>query len=168
MPHSDEPYGRVPAPYDPELSRLANSLADLQPRARPLDRDTLMFRAGQASVPRAGWQWPLVASLSSVLAVVFGAALLLRAAAGPAYQPVGSPVPASRSLHFPVPTVPSPAPPEETPLASPYGPAREPAAPRQAQLQEQLLRWGLDGLPPASPAPARPRPESIDMLLRSF
>ena len=166
MPHSDESDGRVPAPYDPELSRLANSLTDLQPRARAFDRDTLMFRAGQASVPGVGLQWKLAAGVSSVLAVVFGAALVLRAAPGPAYQ--NAPAPAPRPLHFPVPNVPPPRPPDETTFSSPYDPSRETLLPRHLQMQEQMLRWGLDGLPAAPPAPARPRPESIDMLLRSF
>ncbi len=101
MPHSDEPYERVPAPYDPELSRLANALADLRPRARPFDRDELMFRAGQASVPPRGWHWPLAASVSSVLAVIFGTALLLRSATGPAYPsaPAHTPMPRSGLWH---------------------------------------------------------------------
>jgi hypothetical protein len=167
MPHSDEPYGRVPAPYDPELSRLASSLADLQPRARPFDRDSLMFRAGQASAPRMGWQWPLAASASSVLAVVFGIILFLRAESVPANRSA-APAPTQHPQHFPAPNRAPLAPPDDTTLSSPYGAAQEPPASRPAQLQEQLLRWGLDGLPPSSPAPARPRPESIEMLLRSF
>ena len=167
MPHSDEPYGRVPAPYDPELSRLASSLADLQPRTRSFDRDTLMFRAGQAAAPRASWQWPLAASVSSVLAVLFGITLFLRATSEPASRSA-TPATVPPPLHFPAPNrVPLPSP-EETSPPSPYGATPELPASRPNQLQEQLLRWGLDGLPPSAPAPARPRPESIEMLLRSF
>jgi hypothetical protein len=168
MPNSDEPFRRVPAPYDPELSRLANALADLAPRVRPFDRDTLMFRAGQASVPRTGWTWPLVASLSSFLAIVFGAAVALRAAPGPAFQYVAAPAPPPRQLLLPPLSEQPPAAFEETPLAAPYGSASEPPLPRHLQMHEQLLRWGLDGLPPAPPAPAQPHPESIDRLLRSL
>ena len=167
MPHSDEPYGRVPAPHDPELSRLANSLAVLQPRVRPFDRDALMFRAGQESAPRAGWKWPLAASLSSFLAVVFGATLVLRAAQGPFDGSVARPMPPPRTWNN-QPPVPLPAVPEEHTPPSPYGSTEVPPLPRHLQIQEQILRWGLDGLPAAPPAPAQPRPESIDMFLRSF
>lgn len=167
MPHSDEPYGRVPAPHDPELSRLANTLAVLQPRVRPLDRDALMFRAGQASVPRPGWKWPLAASLSSFLAVVLGATLVLRASQGPSVVSAPRPLPPVRAWQDQQPPVRFPDAPEGPAAPSPYSSAEEPPMPRHLQIQEQILRWGLDGLP-AAPAPAQPRPESIDMFLRSF
>jgi hypothetical protein len=149
------------------LSRLANSLAVLQPRVRPLDRDALMFRAGQASVPRTGWKWPLAASLSSFLAVVLGATLVLRAAQGPAVVSVPKPMPPMRNWQDQPPAVPFAAPPGAPTTPSPYSSTEEPPLPRHLQIQEQILRWGLDGLP-AAPAPAQPRPESIDMFLRSF
>jgi hypothetical protein len=168
MPHSDESLERVPAPYDPELSRLANALAGLEPRVRPFDRDALMFRAGQASIPQSGWTWPLAASVSSFLAVVFGATLVLRATL--ATPVANAPVPALTPRPYLVPVQPAepPAATEEDTLWTPYNRPAEPPLPRQAQIQEQLLRWGLDGLPAAPPAPARPRPESLDMILRSF
>ena len=59
-----------PEAHDPELAALAQALAALAPTAGRLDRDQLLFRAGQASLGRRAWLWP---SLTAVLAVLVGA-----------------------------------------------------------------------------------------------
>jgi hypothetical protein len=174
----DEPLEPARSPLDPELARLANALAGLEPRTRGLDRDALMFRAGQASVKRTGWQWPLATILSSVLAVAFGAGLfleLLRAPTSAFYDHER----ASGFYHKPMPTDPPPVPdeplyPSERPSPSPSPTYllprefQEPPSPPHVRMKEQILRWGLDGLPAPSPSPAQPKPESIDMLRRTF
>src|SRR5713226_6344868 len=65
--------------YDPDLNHLGRQLRGLTPRPCPIDRDAVMFRAGQASVPRT-WLWPVATALSTCLAITFGAALLVQPA----------------------------------------------------------------------------------------
>src|SRR5260370_34587362 len=65
--------------YDPDLNHLGRQLRNLTPRPCPIDRDAVMFRAGQASVPR-NWVWPIATALSTCLAITFGAALLVQPA----------------------------------------------------------------------------------------
>jgi hypothetical protein len=57
---------------DPELTALAASLAALKPAAGRLDRDQLLFRAGQASMRRGHWLWPGATAVLAVLAVTLG------------------------------------------------------------------------------------------------
>jgi len=169
MPYSssnDDPCERVPAPFDPELSRLANTLAVLEPRSRPFDRDALMFRAGQASAPRTGWVWPLAVTVPSLLAVVFGAALVFRSSASIAPEVRSAPAP--RILRAPEQDRGLPVFPIEDDTPSSTNSADELPISPHYQLHHQVLRWGLDGLPPAPRAAPAPPSESIDMLLRSF
>lgn len=71
--YEEEPKQLKPtAPRAPELGKLEAALAELTPRAVSLDRDRLMYLAGQASVgtlasPR-GWRWPAAFSGMSALA----------------------------------------------------------------------------------------------------
>lgn len=62
-----------------DLNELERTLEALAPRASRLDREQLMYRAGQASVsPRRAWIWPASTAALTVTAVVLGLALLLR------------------------------------------------------------------------------------------
>jgi hypothetical protein len=54
-----------------ELTALAQALATLAPATGQLDRDQLLFRAGQVSLGRRAWLWP---SVAAVLALLLGAA----------------------------------------------------------------------------------------------
>ena len=56
----------------PNGQMFLNQLSKVEPS---LDRETLLFRAGQASV-RRGWIWPVIAMLSSATAAVLMAASL--------------------------------------------------------------------------------------------
>jgi hypothetical protein len=69
-----------PETHDPELTSLAASLAKLAPSAGRLDRDQLLFRAGQTSAGQRGWLWPGIAALLAVAAGVVGLSDLLRSA----------------------------------------------------------------------------------------
>jgi hypothetical protein len=159
----------------PELSLLADALRGLAPSAGRLDRDALLFRAGQAAAPRGPgrWLWPLATALASSLALGLGLALLLR-------PPVTHTV--ERVVHVPV-DWPAPGPAPPPPVAPPGGPAAPaeegPSAPpeslppagpgRYRQVQENLLRWGLDGV--GAPAPTQPwrgRPPDAHSLAQPF
>ena len=69
-----------------ELTAFEAALSSLGPKASSLDRDRVMFLAGQAagksSLPagrlRASWLWPCVTAASLLAAVTFGGMLLVR------------------------------------------------------------------------------------------
>ena len=62
--------------HDPTLTALEAALAGLAPASGTVDRDAVLFRAGQAAAQR-GWLWPALASLSTAAALVFGLLLAL-------------------------------------------------------------------------------------------
>ncbi|MCI0464802.1 MAG: hypothetical protein L0Z62_48375 [Gemmataceae bacterium] len=148
--------------YDAELRRLEAALATLTPRVDTLDRDRLMFQAGQASVPRRGWLWPCTSAALAAVSVALGG-MLLRP--GPRIV--------EHVVYLPRPeAAPLPAPLVETARTDP-----DPGATASAEsegwptdnayfrLQQHLFRWGLDGLPP--PSPALP-PEPLEAFLKSL
>ena len=73
---------------DEELRELESALASLRPRASGVDRDRLLFLAGQArsrgdgfeATPRRRyrWIWPAISAVSTAAAVVLGVLLALR------------------------------------------------------------------------------------------
>jgi len=148
---------------NPDLSALADALAGLKPRPAALDRDALMFCAGRASAPRR-WGWPLVTAAVSLLALGLGVGLFVRqplVVERIEYVRVEVPVPAP-----PAPETPAPVP---TPADTPSLVTHEDEAPPLSgvrRLEDHLLRWGFDGLPPAPHAP--PPKETPDSLLRSL
>jgi hypothetical protein len=117
----------------PELSELEAALGALSPRRAAIDRDALMYRAGQAAGARP-WRW--ATAVSTFAALFLGGALLMR----PTVERL-VPVP------VPAPAPSPPAPPEIE--ASPTGGGAGPAS--YLYLQEQVLNRGLDGLPPFPP-----------------
>jgi hypothetical protein len=144
-------------PLNPDLSALEASLRTLAPTPAAVDRDRLMYAAGRASAPRA-WAWPLAAVTSTLAACVLGVLLLLRPESRPAERIVYVPVPA-----------PSPEQPTVEPASTPEEAAPSWLAPsRSRRLEEQILRWDLDALPPTPTPGGRPTGESYHMLLRSF
>jgi hypothetical protein len=150
-------------PLDPEVNALANALAHLQPRPAMLDRDALLFRAGQASASR-GWKWPLAAFASLLIAVGLGVTLLVRP------QPIVS----ERIVYIQVPvaavettTEPKPEPPTPVVVEWTLHEAETPLPLSNYQrLEEHLLRWGFDGLPTAPHIPS-PK-ETRESLLQSL
>jgi len=86
----------------PELSAIEAALASLAPGPSRVDRDRVMFLAGQAAARTAGktrgriggWLWPAATAASLLLAATLGAALALRPAQQIASVPQ-EPVPAT-------------------------------------------------------------------------
>jgi hypothetical protein len=170
--------------HDPEKAGLEAALAALAPMPGRINRDALLFRAGQASVPRRGWAWPAATAVLGLVAAILAAVIVLRPAPAPVERVIV--VPAKEpALPAPPVDVPSPPPPvvEPTP-ASPGGATTAQSPMNYLQLQQQVLRWGLDGVPslPETPpppvlpvtrdqwpgAPAEPGPLSRFLYLGSF
>jgi hypothetical protein len=153
-----------------DLTRLADALRGLAPDTAALNRDTLMYQAGRASrpSPRA---WQLLAAATTTVAVALALTLWLRP------EPQGT-----HSILVVEKTI--PAPPQESPREPgpqqgesfvttspelPIEPVEPDNRPYHLRVQDQVLRWGLDGLPIRPPAPQRP-PElrSFENLLKSL
>ena len=149
----------MPEPLEPRLNEVAAALAALTPRPPALDRDRLLFRAGRASAPKP-WMWRLTAAASTTLAAVLGVLLVIRTAAIPLPEIIyvrvepapAPPVPAAPSI--PIEAAP-PAPPDSWPSTA------------YTRMEDQVLRWGLDGLAEPAPPPAAPV-ETVDSLLKSL
>jgi hypothetical protein len=146
-----------------ELNKLENALRGLAPVPVQMDRDRLMFDAGRAARP-AGWKWPMATGIVSLIACVLGVCLMLRP----------EPMVIERTVYVQVPSKPVPEPtprpaPTPTPLEYSSQDSPRPETSGYQQLQEQVLRWGLDGLPAARPTPPPPQtPDTVDKLLKSF
>jgi hypothetical protein len=146
---------------NPELTALEAALGSLAPLPGQIDRDRLMFRAGQQIARRPGWLWPSATIVLACFSVTLAAILVLRPA----------PAPVERIVYLPAPEQP-PGPPAPDVLASPaeagLSSAEEMTSSGPAgnyyQLQKQMLRWGLDGLPDPQPAPLPAPPVSVDGL----
>jgi hypothetical protein len=147
----------------PDLTALAADLRRLAPAPAGLDRDALLFRAGRASA-RRGWAWPAATALATATAASLALVLALRP---PEVQTVERPVVVV--VEKQAPTVPQlqPTPPEAPSIDAtepePTPPAPGPAG-RYLQVQEHLLRWGLDGL--GQPSEPEARPVSLESLLQ--
>jgi hypothetical protein len=147
----------MPEPTDAGLNEIAAALAALRPTAPALARDRLLFRAGRASAPRS-WPWRLAAAASTTAAAVLAALLIFRPAPPPLVQTVNVPVaPQTPSVGDTAPLPPAPAEAESPPYPWPSTPYR--------RAENDLLRWGLDGLAPPPPASS---PETRDSLLKSL
>jgi hypothetical protein len=130
----------TPLPPDDDLNALELALRDLTPAPTPLDRDALMFAAGQAHAARRArpaLAWPLATAALALLAAGQAALLATRPTA---------------TVDRPLIVQQSPPPPAPTPPPAPRPVYRLPI-PRtdQQRLALQLARYGLDALPP-SPA----------------
>jgi hypothetical protein len=128
-----------------------------------------MFRAGQASA-RRHWLWPVLTLLATGLAAMFAAALILQ----PGSRQASSQGPGNWTPKPPAINQSSVAPDDEMtgaadgePAAGDGGDWLKPDTP-YSHAQQNLLRWGLDGLPLAPALAAPPPPEKPAMLLRSF
>jgi hypothetical protein len=152
----------MPEAMPPDLNDLAKALQSLVPEAPRLDRDRLMFRAGQAQVRR--WHWPALALVTSTVAACLGLVLLLKAPPPPVerivyvkvVEPAVSPSPPA------VPTPPQPAVDMDAPSNRDDG---RPIRLAYHRLQQLVLRVGLDSLPPLPPPAASEQPMPLDMQL---
>jgi hypothetical protein len=151
--------------FDPDLNHLGRELRGLAPRPCPIDRDAVMFRAGQSSVPR-NWLWPVLTAVATCAAVTFGAALLVEPAAEGRFFHSYPPAPATTYNPSWTPSTPEGDVPGWEPTAADEEPWPTPDT-NYFHTQNNVLRWGLDGvpLPPTTPTP---RAEKRDMFFRSF
>jgi hypothetical protein len=136
--------------HDPQLNALEAALAALQPAAARIDRDRILFAAGQRSV-RAGWWWPVATAVSSLTALTLGVLLYLHS--GSRVQYIQVPAPAATSSHSPEmahqPSVSSP------PAAAKAQPWQEDWESPREKLLEQATAAANKPLPsrPVSTAP---------------
>jgi hypothetical protein len=63
---------------DPKLAALEKSLSALVPLPGRIDRDQLLYRAGQASVRPRPWLWRTSTGLLAVVAAILGTALAVQ------------------------------------------------------------------------------------------
>jgi len=129
------------------LNEIERTLASLVPSASDLDRDALMFRAGQQAAPRrSGAFWPAAACVMTLVSVVLGVALQM--------QP--TPAPGSGVVHVDPPKT-SDAPLPDFEFA---------ALPDNSyfRLRALVLAEGVDALPEPKPGKAPP-PLDINELL---
>src|SRR5262249_25175621 len=126
---------------DPALTALEAALAALRPAPDALERDTLMYQAGRASVRRPGWLWP---GATAMLAVALAGVLAWRPTKVEE-RVVIVPTTAERSDHPGYDTVSLPEPPRDGYL----------------RLRQRVLRDGVEALtapngPPQQTNPAGP------------
>ncbi len=131
--------------FDPEnVSALERALAGLAPSIAGLNRDRLMFAAGQSAARRRRRLWPVATGLMAAVAACLAVALLLRP----------GPAPEVRYVRVEVPAAPAPAPAvtEPEPAAPDAAPVPLPAS-AYWRVQQAMLRRGLDVAPEAAGAP---------------
>ena len=137
-------------------SDLEKALQALTPAAPALDRDRLMFLAGQAGARRAGLGWKLTSGLFAAASVLLAVLLVLRPPQEFRVVVQLSPFPKD-----------SPAEKlqEDPPSADPV-PVRAPESRDLAvyHLRQQIMRFGVESLPaPSDPgAPTNEPPLTID------
>ena len=133
---------------DPKLLALESALASLSPAPGRLDRDRLLFRAGEAAAGRR-WFWPCATAALAMVSAALGIFVTVRPEPRPAIQIVYVPVKDG-----------SPASSEGAPVANGYSTAagevvalgREPLS--YFQVEQLVQRWGVDALPDSAPADA--------------
>jgi hypothetical protein len=149
---------------DPKLAALEKSLSALVPAPGRIDRDQLLFRAGQASVRGRSWLWPSATALVAIVAVGLGTALMLRPAPrviervvfvspesqAPAGDSTGSaPLPNARTVQNSVEN-------SRELWASSTG---------YVQQRDQAIRWGVEALPPSASLDSTGPALSIESML---
>ena len=149
-------------PSKPTLGDLEKLLAALPPRPAGLSRDHLLYRAGQVSM-RTSWAWPFAAVVMSVATGCLAMVVVLR--------PLPEPVVRIVHIHVPAAQPEVPAPPSSEPLEQP-APAQtltrdtSPPALSYWRMQQQALRFGVEGLPTSMDSddpPAPPRGDGPDL-----
>jgi hypothetical protein len=141
-------------------SGLERALRELAPAPSTLDRDRLMYRAGQISCPQRSRAWPITTATLALMVVVLSALLVAQPAVEireqivyrdrPVDVPKPSPVPKPPAVDTPAePKVPELAIEEATPDGSEFVYFR---------LHDQVLRWGPEALSSTS---AETGPETL-------
>lgn len=139
--------------HSAELKAFEQALQSLAPQPTRVNRDRLMFRAGQRVGTGCAWRWPV--AMGSLAALALAAVLWFRPAPQPVVQVVYVPVAVA-----PVEVVPEESGPAPAPLPR-FSDGARPRPPRDSylQLREYVTRWGADALPhPPATESAEPRP----------
>ena len=151
---------------DPKLAALEKSLTALVPVPGRIDRDQLLFRAGQASARTRPWLWPTSTALLAVVACVLGTALVMRPGSTTVDRIVFVPVPQSTVIS------PTPTPSAVVSTTSPgalssIGDAGNLWASSAEYLQQrnQAIRWGVEALPPAPSMASTMQTPSVESML---
>jgi hypothetical protein len=144
--------------------RVESALAGLKPAPAALDRDRLMFAAGQAAAPKRGWRWPATSAALFSLSLGLSAALALRPTPVETVRIVYLPPDVKQAAPAPLPDVP-PAP---APRADPEARVAD-TTPTVGgdylRLRSQVLRFGVESLPDAPPLASGGKALSIDSLI---
>jgi hypothetical protein len=132
-------------PRQKDLNELERLLASLSPRPANLDRDRLLFRAGQES-RRRHWVWRMATLGVAGACVCLTLMIVLR----PAPEPLVRIVKEQVVVYVPAPeSQASVAMAPQSPVA--YAPGSPDGMKAQAmsywQMHQQALRFGVDGLP---------------------
>lgn len=132
-----------PVPIDPELNAVAAELRSIAPARSRLDRDRVMFLAGQASrpAPRGRRFWPAAAACLGLIASAEAALL--------AHRPEPRVVEKIVVVREPAAPIPGADEVDRVPEPLPVLAGIDPSLGRSARdrMAGQVLRYGLDGLP---------------------
>jgi len=151
---------------DPKITALEKSLTALVPVPGRIDRDQLLFRAGQASVRTRPWLWPTSTALLGIVVCVLGTALALRPAPATVERVVyvpGRPFADTSTATAPS-TVTSPSSPG---VSSSIADARNvwSSSPEYLQQRNQAIRWGVEALPPAPAVASSMQTPTVESML---
>jgi hypothetical protein len=133
--------------HDIDLEQVLKSMA---PAPTKMDRDRLMFQAGQASHPALPLAWSVATGMLALTVLVLGALLLQRPLPEVVVRteylpaPVGQGVSAEQSApagHSQVPSVREESADEISAVAETG----------YLRLQDEVLRWGIENLPVVTP-----------------
>jgi hypothetical protein len=128
--------------HDAQLTAVEAALVDLAP-ASHLDRDQLLFRAGQASVRWRAWPWQAAAGVMTMATAALALAWVLRPTP-PVIERVVTVV-----VYQPAPYDPPSSP---AAVVGDTAESNKQQAPDYLKIRAQVLRWGVDYLPAASPS----------------
>ncbi|HMF13070.1 MAG TPA: hypothetical protein VKE94_12220 [Gemmataceae bacterium] len=160
-----------------EMTPLETALAALDPRPAALDRDRLMYLAGQRSAARRRWALPCVSAALASAATLLVVLLLYRPETqfvkvpAPAVQPSQKSSPGVDGSHvvgglITRPAVPVVAASQESSAVVVLSEDRWRERVEALRLRNEVLLRGVEALPaPAGPGERR-EPISIDSLLR--
>jgi hypothetical protein len=135
-------------------NRLEQSLRQLTPRPSSLDRDRLMFLAGQQSVSatatakRSHWLWPAATASMSTVAACFAIAFLWQLSREPEVRIVVREVPVEKPAPSQVAVSPIPQPKSTAaPTTAPAPVSLALPATSILQLRNVALRFGVEAIP---------------------
>ena len=146
-----------------DVKGIEAALGALAPAPVRIDRDGLMFRAGQASTGRHRWAWPAAAGALAAVAATLAMVLV----------PRPRPEPEQRIVYVEVEKKPVKVPEKTEPPVQVARAAQERLVrddlPRARigyfKLRDELLRWGLDALASPPVAITIEPPLTIEKLL---